>query len=879
MTERVARVVLQAVVTQYRTAMKEASRDTRLLGQQVEKTGKLSKQHMQTMGRGMMLGGAAVVAGFGVAVAASAKFEKQMSGVKAVSNATSGEMKRLSDAALKAGADTAFSASDAAKAEAELAKAGVSVKDILGGALTGALSLAAAGQLDLADAATVSAQAMNIFKLQGRDVGHIADVFAAGANKSAADVKDFGDALRQGGLVAAQTGLTLEDTTGALAAFADSALVGSDAGTSLKTMLQRLTPQSQEAADLMKQLGITAYDASGKFVGLEAFAGKLQTGLKGLTDEQKNSALATIFGSDAVRAASILYDQGAAGIRDYVDAVNDQGAAARMAKTQMDNLSGDVEALKGSLDTALIKNGAAGNKVLREMTQTATGAVNAFGALPGPVQNGAVAMVGLAGATALAGGAAMVAVPKYAALDAALLEVTGGAVGARAALSRLAYGVGAVAAVGVSLDVLGHGVDMLSTKLLGGPPKANALAESIADLSISGKKSGLFLKTFSGDLGDLQEQMKLAGSGNFFTHLGNKFNVFSGFTDDSKRAKKNIQALDESLSQLVQGGHADAAAQALKAMGVSTSAASKSLPKYTEALAGVHVQTKLATPATGGLSQKFEEQAQAAKDAAQAIRDQGKALNGLFDPIFNVIDATEKQKQAQADLNKALKQHGERSKEYRQAEDAALNATVDLNAAVLEMKASLTDGSSSLDQVNARLDSFVRAGLISAAQARDYKRELSGAVDKAQALSQTLAGMPKDLLVKVRVAITDVTTRSNAIADALGIPHKVARGGLIRGRGTTTSDSIPAMLSNGEYVVNAGATSKHRALLEAINGGRMVPAGSVSSSMSTSSTTIGNSGGVHVSELKVYPRTASTGDIATSTVRALREVAFLSGAA
>ena len=82
-------------------------------------------------------------------------------------------------------------------------------------------------------------------------------------------------ALAQAGLVASQTGLTLEETTGGLAAFASAGLLGSDAGTSLKTALQRLTPQSAEAAGLMDELGLRAYDAQGQFVGLSEYAGML----------------------------------------------------------------------------------------------------------------------------------------------------------------------------------------------------------------------------------------------------------------------------------------------------------------------------------------------------------------------------------------------------------------------------------------------------------------------------------------------------------------------------------------------------------------------------------------------------------------------------
>lgn len=322
---------------------------------------------------------AVAIGGIGLAaVKTSTDFNAAMSGVGAVANASAEDLEKLRDSALKAGADTVFSASQAAEAQAELVKAGVSVSDTLGGALTGSLSLAAAGQLELADAATISAQAMNIFGLGGADVSHIADVLAAGANKSAADVKQLGDALRQGGLVASQLGIGLEDTIGTLSLFADNALIGSDAGTSFKTMLQRFNPASKEAAGEMTKLGLSFYDAEGNFVGLEEAAQRLQDAMSGLTQEQRNASMNQIFGADAIRAANLLYEAGAAGIREYTDAVDDQGAAQRMAAAQTDNLKGDIEAFSGAVETSLINIGDLADSSLREITQAGTGLVNVF---------------------------------------------------------------------------------------------------------------------------------------------------------------------------------------------------------------------------------------------------------------------------------------------------------------------------------------------------------------------------------------------------------------------------------------------------------------------------------------------------------------------
>lgn len=355
----------------------------------------------QNSGKKMLTAGAVLVAGFAAAEKVTSDFDKALSGVNAVSGASADQMAQLSKAALAAGRDTVFTATQAADAEGELAKAGVSVTDSLGGALQGSLSLAAAGQISVADSATDAANAMNTFGLKGSDVAHIADVYAAAANKSAADVSELAYAMQQGGLVASQMGLSFEDATATLAAFADRGLKGADAGTSLKTMLERLANPTTQSADLMRQLGINVYDSNGKFIGITAAAGQLHDKLGTLTDQQRSAALATIFGSDAIRGATVLYNLGADGMRGYVQSVNDAGAANRMSSLQLNNLSGDLHQLKGSIDVALIQGGSAGNDVLRSLTQTATAAVNAFAALPKPVQEAAVGFAGGGGAALL----------------------------------------------------------------------------------------------------------------------------------------------------------------------------------------------------------------------------------------------------------------------------------------------------------------------------------------------------------------------------------------------------------------------------------------------------------------------------------------------
>ncbi|MCU1613013.1 MAG: phage tail tape measure protein, partial [Frankiales bacterium] len=349
----------------------------------------------------------AVALGLGYAAFKGMDFDKSMSQVQAATQASAGTMSQLRDAAIDAGTKTQYSAVEAAQGITELSKAGVSAKDIMSGGLSGALSLAAAGQLEVGDAAETAATALTVFGLRGNEVNHVADLLAAGAGKAQGSVSDLSQAMNQSALVAKNTGLSIDDTVGALAEFASNGLLGSDAGTSFKNMLQRLNPQSVQAATLMDDLNLHAYDAQGNFVGLANYAENLKTSLSGMSQEQRNAALTTLFGSDAIRAATILYQDGAKGVQEWTGKVNDSGFAARVAKQLMDNLGGDLNNLSSSAEAFFIQLGEGAQGPLRLVVEALTAVVNVGGdvlgfwnSLPGPVQ---VAVLALGGVAALKG--------------------------------------------------------------------------------------------------------------------------------------------------------------------------------------------------------------------------------------------------------------------------------------------------------------------------------------------------------------------------------------------------------------------------------------------------------------------------------------------
>lgn len=422
MTDRTVAVGLRANVTGFVAGIKAAETQFRTFLGELDKSEK-KKQALSDLGSVAGKIGLVAGAGLGAAVMSAANFDEAMSKVSATGDDARGSLDKLRQAAIDAGADTAFSAVEAAEGIENLAKAGVSASDTLSGGLSGALDLAAAGEMEVAEAAEAAAGAMAQFGLSGKDVPHIADLLAAAAGKAQGEVSDMVYALKQGGLVAAQTGLSIEETTGTLAAFAESSLLGSDAGTSFKTMLASLTPNTGKAAAAMEQYNINAFDAQGNFVGMVEFARQLEEGLGDLSAEQRMATMETIFGSDAVRAASIVYEQGGEGIEQWITQTNDAGYAAETAAEKLNNLKGDLEELKGSLETALIGTGEGSQGPLRALVQGMTDAVNAFNDLPPAAKD---VTAGLLGIVAVTGGAAWFGT-----------KVIGGIVGAKAALSEL----------------------------------------------------------------------------------------------------------------------------------------------------------------------------------------------------------------------------------------------------------------------------------------------------------------------------------------------------------------------------------------------------------------------------------------------------------
>lgn len=770
MTDRTVAVALIARVQGFVAGIGTATQSAQGFGQELDRLGRESPGKLNDITAAMGGVGLSMVAMAGYAVHAAMAFDKQMSEVGAVANATSAQMEQLRAVALAAGKATAYSATEAASAEAELAKAGMSTKDILGGGLAGALSLAAAGQMDLADAAEITAKAMNMFELRSTAASHIADVFAAAANSTAADMHGLGMGLQQVGLVAHQVGWSFESTTAILGAFADRGLQGSDGATSLKTAIMALSAPTDKAAALMQQLGLKVYDSQGQFLSADALAGQLQQTLGGLSQSERQAAMSTLFGSDAIRAGNVLLQLGQEGVRKYTTGVYQQGAAADMASQKTDNLAGDVERLTGTIETLAISSGSGASGGLRILAKAADGALGAFLDLPPAVSTTVTVIAGIGGAGLLAGAGLLKARQSVMDMMTALRDA--GPIGTRAA-----DGLGKVGAVAGKLFLVGAGVAVLSTGIgaLSDALEKKTIKRDVDDLVTSlgrfadtGRAAGELAKTFGADLAHLSadigpareaakalaeysRERKEAGKPMPWDTLGKHFDLKASQDahDLNKQQREDIEALDKALSTMVNNGNATQAKMALDQMAASGNLTADQyqsllglLPKYNAAVTG-------AGAASTGAARGFADQEQAARTMSRSWQDaidKGQTLTDLFNELNGAAISSARAEIAVEDglrgLDSALKESGGSLDVHTEKGAAAKKSLIEMADALGKDLEAMRGEGQGLDQINAKYGEY-RDRLIANMVAHGITREA------AQKLADTYLAMPKQAVTNV----------------------------------------------------------------------------------------------------------------------------------
>lgn len=285
------------------------------------------------------------------AITTGNNFEAQMSRVQAIAGATGEELEKLTEQAMMLGAETSFSATEVAQGMENLASAGFTTEEIME-AMPGLLDLAASSGAELATSSEIAASAIRGFGLEASEAVHVADVFAEASARTNAQTEDMGNAMKYIAPVANTMGLKIEEVAAAIGIMSDAGIKGEQAGTTLRGALTRLTKPTEKMIGVMENLGISFYDNEGKMKSLTEIISMLQDATKDLTNEQEQNALTTLFGTESLSGMVALINRGSKDLEDMTKSFeNCDGSASDMADTMLDNTSGALESLSGSIET------------------------------------------------------------------------------------------------------------------------------------------------------------------------------------------------------------------------------------------------------------------------------------------------------------------------------------------------------------------------------------------------------------------------------------------------------------------------------------------------------------------------------------------------
>ena len=361
-------------------------------------------------GRSLVAFGALAIGAFGYVVGVGAQFEKEMSFVQAVTNASEADMKKLTDAAIELGKKGPFGPREVAAGFVDLAKAGLSAQEIIDGVGAAAVNLAAAGDIPFTQSAEVLVNILRAFNLPASEATKVIDSLAGAANASTVDIADMATSLTYAAAPAAALGVSVQDVNAALAILGNRGIKGSTAGTALRRVFINLAAPTAGVTKELKSLGIIAedgtnklFDSAGHLKTLPEVFQLLSNSMAGFNDQQKFAALNVIFGARAVNSALILMGQGAAGFNAIQEQIG-QTTAADVAAKRMDNLAGAIKRFKAAMEAVFIKAGSPFQKFLQNVVELARKLVLGFGSLPKGLQTFLLGALGAVGILSLLAG-------------------------------------------------------------------------------------------------------------------------------------------------------------------------------------------------------------------------------------------------------------------------------------------------------------------------------------------------------------------------------------------------------------------------------------------------------------------------------------------
>lgn len=840
----------------------KTQKQTDALGQSLLKSGRSMQQVGGSLTRGVTLP-------LGLAGAAMLKvgtdFESQMSKVEAKSGATAQEIAKLRQQALRLGADTSFSAKEAAQGMEELAAAGMKPNEVMA-AMPGLLDAAAASGEGVAAVAGIVANSLAQFNLEAGESNRIADVLAKGSNETQASIGSMGEALKYAGTQASQLGFDLEETVGMTSMMVKAGIDGGQAGTALRMGLMQTAKGANASKIALSKLATVSPELAKIWKSAAPVPQKIEqmsSEFQKLDGTSRTVAAGLIFGTEASSGMLEVLKGGPGTIDKWTASMrNSRGEAERMGDTMRNNLKGDIEALGGSIESAMISMFSQADGPLRGLTQTATGAVNAFGGM-GPA--GQTAALGFGVLTAAAGPALIVTGKLVEAYGTLKSTTAGAALSTRfAALALNPYAVGAVA---LGAAVLGVTAAVKKQNREEEESRQNGVA--LAKAVVKRRAAAEAHEAAVGRVRSTTAALNAAEE-----EYGKKSAQYRAALDARRAAASEAAATQRDLNAAVkEAADADAASNGAgadggknKTVGERTKLTKDLIEterKYTEAIrdrqrarAQIDAEQQTGTPMVPtrrgpepGIDTSAADTLKwvtKAQNDLNKARDEGKISGDAYVRGVEKIDQIEKGAQKRlSEASKAhdsasdrVKKHGDELAAFHAALGTMPKRSADASKALMDMARTPANLRAAKDVLSSmsRMERKVAFGTAdintilsmignvtpSSGWVTSFASDLAKArQDAARPITVTVQYRP------VQVGSIPNFNPTNALGGGRKPGKKSATGGKIIGPGTGTSDDIPVWLSNGEHVWTAaevraaGGHGQIEAMRAAVKGGDM----------------------------------------------------------
>lgn len=845
MPDRQTKVVLSAQVSGYVKGMEEAAKKTREVGSEAEKLAQ-KRQAFEQLGRGMVIAGTAITAVTALSIKAAIDWETAWAGVTKTVDGSAAQMSEL-EGELRNLATTLPATHEEIAAVAEAAgQLGVAREDITGFTKT-MIDLAETTNLTADEAATSIAQFMNIFQTAPQDVDNLGSALVALGNDGASTERDIIQMSQRIAGAATIIGLTEGETLGLANALASVGIEAEAGGSSVSNIMidiaNAVSQKGEKLLEWSKLAGLGADEFAAKYKSAPAEALALVIEGMGKLNAAGGDVFATLsnLGQTDVRVTRSLLGLASSGdlLRNSLELGNeawaDNNALVEEARKRYETTEARLQIAGNSVKDAAIDFGQVFLPAVKSAADGVAGFTQMLTDLPDPVQGIIGIFGGVVGVLALVGGTALLAVPKIAEF--------------RTAMQTLNVSAGRFALVGGGVALALTAVVVAVGTLAAKQAQAQARAENYASALEQGADAAKDLA-----IQNLAVEKSVLGL-NFGSAYDNAEKLGIGLDLVTEAASGNQKALKELREVLdIATGGGEPAKKMADELGISLIDLSQSAGTLSEAIdeenAGlergeqIQKQTKKATDDT---TESTESAADAYVEAAEGVADLEGKIRTLVDTINKANGVGQDAVTANINYQDALRQVDEQIKNVREGVEgfgAGLDTTTQAGADNKQMLVDLAKDAQDAAQAQFELDhntDAYRATLEASRQTLiDRAKDLGATEEEARALADTIFTIPSDTEWKLTAETAEAAARLDAIKNAIsglkdktikvnitrpdgtpvtdqqlanqfgiggyamgGAVRKYASGGGIFGSGSGTSDSVPAMLSNGEHVWTA----------------------------------------------------------------------------